>query len=139
MKNLSEQDGINVQPILCTHSLSMIDRAPARIINHVINKNGKSYVEFLKGGEEDINKFLDNVSSISGISNSSLFFERCFLIVEGETEYNAFPGLFKKNTGKNLHEDGVVIVNIEGNEYWKSFLKLLNKNKQNATILFIRF
>jgi hypothetical protein len=138
LKNLSEQGGINVQPILCTHSLSMIDRAPARIINHVINNEGKSHVEFLKGEEEkDIKDFLDDVSTISGISNSSLFFERCFLIVEGETEYNALPGFFKKITGKNLREDGIVIVNLEGNGSWKTFLKLLNKNKQNATVLFL--
>lgn len=138
LKNLSEQEGVNVQPILCTHSLSMIDRAPPRIINHVVNKNGKSSVEFLKGEEDrDIKEFLDNVSSISGISNSSLFFERCFLIVEGETEFNALPGLFKKVFGKTLREDGVVIVNIEGNGSWKHFLKLLNKNKQKATILFL--
>jgi putative ATP-dependent endonuclease of the OLD family len=138
LKKLSEQDGINVQPILCTHSLSMIDRTPPRFINQVINKNGISYVNFLKGEEDgEIKEFLDNVSVISGLSNSSLFFERGFLIVEGETESNAIPGLYKKITGKSLHEDGIVLINIEGNGSWRSFLKLLNKNKQKATLLFL--
>jgi len=138
LKKLSEYDRVNVQPILCTHSLSMIDRAPPRIINQVINKNGISYVNYLKGEEDhEIKDFLDNVSVISGISNSSLFFERCFLIVEGETEYNAIPGLYRKITEKSLHEDGIVLVNIEGNGSWRSFLKLLNKNKQKATLLFL--
>lgn len=140
LKSLSEQEGVNVQPILCTHSLSMIDRAPPRIINHVINNDGISHVDYLKGEEdEEIKEFLYNVSSISGIANSSLFFERCFLIVEGETEFNALPRIYNKITKRNIHEDGVVLVNIEGNGSWRSFLKLLNKNKQNATILFLDF
>ncbi|HVP97628.1 ATP-dependent nuclease [Methanoregula sp.] len=138
LKKLSELDEVNVQPILCTHSLSMIDRAPPRIINQVVNKNGISYVNYLKGDEDhEIKEFLDNVSSISGISNSSLFFERCFLIVEGETEFNAIPEFYRKITQKSIHEDGVVLVNIEGNGSWRSFLKLLNKNKQKSTLLFL--
>lgn len=137
-KSLSEQNKNKVQTILCTHSLSMIDRAPPRIINHIVQKNGVSHVEYLHGDEDqDIKEFLDNISDISGITNSSLFFERCFLIVEGETEFNALPGLYKKLTLKSLHEDGVVLVNIEGNGSWKHFLKLLNKNKQNATLIFL--
>ena len=138
LKNLSEQDEVNVQPILCTHSLSMIDRAPPRILNQVINTNGTSHVIHLKGEEDqEIKEFLDNVSLISGISNGSLFFERCFLIVEGDTENNAVPILYKKATDKSLLEDGVVLVNIEGNGSWRSFLKLLNKNKKDATLFFL--
>lgn len=138
LKELSENGNVRIQPILCTHSLSMIDRAPPKIINHVIIEHGISHIDYLKGeDDEDIKNFLENISSISGITNSSLFFERCFLIVEGETEYNALPKLYKKMTSKNLSEDGVILVNIEGNGSWKSFLKLLNRNKQKATILYL--
>jgi len=138
LKSLSEDDAANIQPIICTHSLSMIDRAPPKVINHLVHNCGITTVNYLIGQEDaDVREFLDQVSEISGISNSSLFFERCFLVVEGETELNSLPILYKMMKGVNFSEDGVVLVNIEGNGSWKSFLKLLSKNKANSTILFL--
>lgn len=138
LKSVSEQDEVKIQPILSTHSLSMIDRAPPRIINHVVVNNGISHVEHLLGDESaEIKDYLDKVSEISGLSNSSIFFERCFLIVEGDTEEYALPILYKKMTGKTLSEDGVVLQNLGTNSTWKSYLKLLSKNKKDATILFL--
>ena len=138
LKNLSEDKNTQVQPIICTHSLSMIDRAPGRIINHVLHENGVSEVEYLKGDDDsEIKDFLDKVSEISGIKNSSIFFERCFLIVEGDTEYNALSILYKKCCGRSLSEDGVNVININGNGSWKSFLKLLGHNKSKATLMLL--
>ncbi len=138
LENLSNIPDAKIQIIICTHSISMIDRAPAKVINHVLQNKGISHVEYLKGHDEDgIKEFLDNVSEISGIKNSSLFFERCFLIVEGDTEENALPILYKKVTKKTLTEDGVVLVNLKSNACWDAFLKLLNKNKSDATVLFL--
>ena len=138
LKNLSEDKKAQVQPIICTHSLSMIDRAPGRMINHVIHENGVSGVEYLKGdNDSEIKDFLDKVSEISGIKNSSIFFERCFLIVEGDTEYNALPILYKKCCDRSLSEDGVMVININGNGSWKSFLKLLGRNKSKATLMLL--
>ncbi len=138
LENLSKDPTAKVQVIICTHSLSMIDRAPARVINHVLQDSGISHIEFLEDyGEEEIKEFLDNVSEISGIKNSSIFFERCFLIVEGPTEANALPIIYKNRTGRSLTEDGVVLEKLEGNAAWSPFLKLLNKNKSRSTILFL--
>ena len=138
LKSLSEQEEVKIQPLVCTHSISMIDRAPPRIINHVVIKEGVSHIEHLTGDDDqDVKNYLDKISEISGISNSSIFFERCFLIVEGETEETALPILYKKVTNKSLPEDGVVITNLETNSTWKSYLKLLNKNKRKATLLFL--
>lgn len=138
LRDLSNNSSSQVQVIICTHSVSMIDRAPARIINHVKQENGISYVDYLKdNNEEDIKEFLDNISEMSGIKNSSLFFERCFVIVEGDTEENALPTIYRKLVSRSLLEDGVVLINLEGNSSWESFLKLLNRNKSEATILFL--
>lgn len=138
LRDLSNNIPSQVQVIICTHSISMIDRAPARVINHIIQNDGVSTIDRLKGDtDEEVKKFLDNVSEISGIKNSSLFFERCFVIVEGETEYNALPEIYEKLTSRKLYEDGVVLINLKGNSSWKPFLKLLNKNKSKATILFL--
>jgi putative ATP-dependent endonuclease of OLD family len=137
-QSLSNQDTVKIQPILCTHSLTMIDRAPPRIINQVVINQGISHVEHLIREEDaDIMNYLDNVSEISGLSNSSIFFERCFLIVEGETEEYTLPLIYKKIIGKSLSENGIILVNLETNNTWKSYLKLLSKNKESATILFL--
>lgn len=138
LRDLSYDSSSHVQVIICTHSISMIDRAPARIINHILQKNGLSYAEYLKDyNEQDIKEFLDSISEISGIKNSSLFFERCFLIVEGYTEENALPIIYKKLSTKSLSEDGIVLINLDGNASWEPFLRLLNRNKSEATLLFL--
>lgn len=138
LKELAEDERTNVQPVICTHSLSMIDRAQPKIINHVISENGMSHVQYLLDeGDNEIRDFIESVSGISGLSNSSLFFERCFLLVEGDTEPNALPIIYKKMTGRFLSEDGVVLVNLKGNGSWEQFLKLLNRNKSNATLLLL--
>ncbi len=138
LEKISENEEAKVQPIICTHSISMIDRAPARNINHLVHENGVSTVEYLTGNDDsDIKEFLDKVSEISGIKNSSIFFERCFLIVEGPTEYNALPILYNKCHDRSLSEEGVILLNIEGNGSWKNFLKLLVRNKSKATLMLL--
>jgi putative ATP-dependent endonuclease of the OLD family len=136
IKSLSEDSSVKIQPIICTHSIVMIDRAPPRIINHVKHVNGESFVEYLQSnGDDELRTFLDSLSELSGISTSALFYERCFMIVEGETEYIALPKMYEKIYGKSFLETGVMIINIGGNGAWKNFLKLLNANRKNSTLL----
>lgn len=138
LRELAEDKRANVQPVICTHSISMVDRAPPKIINHVICEDGKSCIHHLLGDDDDdIKEFIESVSEISGLSNSCLFFERCFLLVEGYTEPNALPIIYKKMTGRSFSEDGVVLVNLKGNGSWEQFLKLLSRNKSNATLLLL--
>ncbi|OPY34219.1 MAG: chromosome segregation protein [Methanomassiliicoccales archaeon PtaU1.Bin124] len=136
--NKSSDPNNNVQVIICTHSVSMVDRAPASSINRIMQTDGCSSIDFLKGCDEtDIKSFLDDLAGITGIKNSSIFFERCFLIVEGDTEWNALPLMHHKITQRHMAESGVVLINLKSNSCWKEFLKLLNKNKSDATILFL--
>lgn len=130
----------HVQNIVCTHSLTMIDRAPALSINCLTpNEYEQSEIKYLETDEGDIEirEFLSQVSEIGGIRNSSIFYERCFLLVEGPSEENAIPVLYKKYFGRNLAEDGIVLINLESNGAWKNFLKLLKKNKEHCTLLFL--
>lgn len=129
----------HVQNIVCTHALTMIDRAPALSINCLTpNEYEQSEIKFLDTDEdEEIREFLSQVSEIGGIRNSSIFYERCFLLVEGPSEENALPILYKKYFGRNLAEDGIVLINLESNGAWRNFLKLLRKNKEDCTLLFL--
>ncbi len=132
----SEQQRLSVQAIVCTHSPVMIDRAPARSIRLLrLDTDGTTSVEILRtDDEQDIEDFLDLMASELGITNTALFYERCYLIVEGKSEVNALPRLYKRLYGRTLVEDGIRIVNIEGHGAKRSFLKLLGKNRQHLVV-----
>lgn len=138
IQSLAENPESNIQSIICTHALTMIDRAPARTINHVIKNIDKSTINFLATDDDaDIIDFLNNVSQISGLKNTNIFYEKCFLLVEGEGEENALPIMYKTCYGKSLIESGVVLINLQTNGQWSNALKFLNKNKKSSTVLFL--
>lgn len=128
----------NTQAIIATHSITMIDRAPANCINHLTQKNGISTISYLNtGGDQEIQKFLNQISIIGGIKNSSIFYEKCFLIVEGDSEEASMGKIYKKWYGKTLTEDGIVLVNLQSNGSWFNFLKLLKSNKKDSTVMLL--
>jgi len=138
IKDLAESEDSNIQSIICTHALTMIDRAPAKCINHIIKDNNSSKVEFLTTDEDDdISEFLNQISEMSGFKNTNIFYEKCFLLVEGEGEENALPIMYKKYVGKSLIEDGIILINLQTNGQWSNALKFLNANKKELTVLFL--
>ncbi|MCK4798501.1 MAG: AAA family ATPase [Spirochaetes bacterium] len=140
INDLVKNEESNIQAIICTHSLTMIDRAPARCINHIIGNESteESIVEYLKSDDDNnISEFINQISEISGIKNSSIFYEKCFLIVEGKSEQNALPIMYKKYTERSLSEDGVILINLETNGQWNNALKFLHANKKNCTVLLL--
>jgi len=138
LKKRSTDTEDKLQVLICTHSIAMVDRAPAAIINYLEEKDGASAVNFLKSDQDiEVKQFLDSMCEISGIKNSSLFFERCFLIIEGDTEESFYPRAYQRISNRTLSEDGVVLINLKSNCSWQAFLKLLNKNKADATILML--
>ncbi len=136
LKQMTEEGKLNFQVLINTHSLQMIDRARANTIIHLVHGDEGININYLKGEEdEEIRTFLNEVSEITGIKNSSIFLERCFLLYEGYTEDKALPIIYKRVKNKSPIEDGIVLHNLESNTNWQPFLKLLNKNKASATIL----
>ena len=140
IKDLAEAEDSNIQSIICTHALTMIDRAPAKCINHIIKNNNSSSVNFLTTDEDvDISEFLNQVSEISGFKNTNIFYEKCFLLVEGEGEENALPIMYKKCIGKSLIEDGIILINLQTNGQWSNALKFLNINKKSINSIIFRY
>lgn len=126
------------QVLVCTHSLPLVDRAPGGSINLIKLTDDGRTIEFLKGDSDpDVKQFLDSVSRSIGISNSALFYERAFLIVEGPSEENALPVLYRNLYKHTLVEDGIVLVNLDGSGNWQPFLKLLGANKSSSTVLLL--
>ena len=72
-----------------------------------------------------------------GITNSLIFYERCYVLIEGETEENALPILYRKQYGRSILEDGIRIINVNGNGAVKEFLKLLSRNRKRMTIVLV--
>lgn len=128
-----------VQAILCTHSLAMIDRAPSQNIRKLsLDDDGCTQVEKLvTNNDPEIENFLLGLARELGITNSIMFYERCFVLIEGETEENALPILYKRVYGRSLIEDGIRVINVRGNGAVKEFLKILSTNRQKFTLVFI--
>jgi len=139
IKSVIEDTDRKNQVLICTHSLFMIDSVPADSINLMKrNKDGSSVVEYLDSfGDNEIKQFLGLMCREMGLSNSHIFFEKCFIAVEGKTEINFLPLAYKKLYGSSLAEDGITLVNLGGNGAAINFLKLLMKNKYDLTILLL--
>ncbi len=128
----------NIQTILCTHSLTMIDRAPTKSINLLRINNGSTSIERLETeDDEKIEFFLKYLAQQLGITNTIMFYEKCFVLVEGETEENALPIIYQNIYQRSLLEDGIRIINLKGNGATGEFLKLLGKNRQELTVVFL--
>lgn len=133
------QPNSNIQALICTHSLTMINRAkPIDIYHLYLDNKGITNIQYLKSFEdEDIESYLTELSIEMGLPNSSLFFERCFLIVEGDTEEHCLPKLYYKKFKRRFIEDGICIVNVKGIGNAKGFIKLLGKNKKKFLLFLL--
>lgn len=136
ISDIVQQEGSRVQAIICTHSLTMIDRAPATSINLLnLSENGCTSASFLRtDNDPEIEEFLHLLASELGITNTMVFYERCYVIIEGPTEENALPVLYRKLHKRSPLEDGIRFINIEGKGGRKGLLKLLGKNRQAITL-----
>lgn len=130
------QEGSRIQAIMCTHSLTMIDRAPATSVNLLsLSEDGCTIPSFLQtDGDPEIEEFLDLLATELGITNTMIFYERCYVIVEGHTEENALPIFYRRLYQRSLIEDGIRVINIEGKGGRKGLLKLLGKNREKITL-----
>lgn len=134
VRNSCETNG---QAIICTHSPFIIDVSPTKSIRLVDrNIDGITSIDYIHDNDDvEIKKFIDKMCREVGLSNSHIFFEKCFLIVEGESEYNFFPIIYKYIFNSTLAEDGITLINLKGNGSALNFLKLLVENKENKLVL----
>ena len=132
-------EGSRTQAIVCTHAVTLIDQAAPETINHVrVSDDGTRAVEYLKLRDEDSSKaFLVSIGQSLGIANSAIFFERAFILVEGETEYEALPILYHAIYKRNLSRDGIAIINLKTNGAWPSMLEFFKRFRSDVTVLLL--
>lgn len=136
ISDIVQQEDSRVQAIICTHSLTMIDRAPAASINLLsLSENGYTTVSFLETDDDpEVEEFLSLLSSELGITNTMMFYERCYIIVEGPTEENSLPIIYRRMYERSMIDDGIRLINMEGKGGRRGLLKLLGKNRQEITL-----
>jgi predicted ATP-dependent endonuclease of OLD family len=130
-------DRRDIQIILCTHSVPMIDSAPitslvllsldqgiTNVISPFPNPNLR---------DDELSEFLENLSIRTGLTNSALLFERCYFLVEGETEHTCLPRLYRRKYGRLMRQDGIVPICLSGCGntvgLWRFFLQDWKKDK----------
>lgn len=139
ISQIAKTQETGIQAVLCTHSLTMIDRAPAKAIRLFnLDTNGCTCITRLVTDDDPlVENFLKEIAAELGITNSIMFYERCFIIIEGLTEFVALPILYKRIFNRSVIEDGIRLINVESNSSVHSFLKLICLNKSELLIVFI--
>ena len=122
--------------IICTHSLNLIDRIPITNIVHFKKNKNKVIIDTMKTEDPQlIDMFLYEISDCMGLKNSIMLNERCFLIVEGYTEFQSIPIIFQKLKGYSLQAGGIRLINGKGCTGVRILAKFLNDNKRNVFFL----
>lgn len=129
------------QALICTHSLTLIDHAPARSINVLTRdpSSGITDISYLEVEEEDadVEEFLCGLARELGLSNTVLFYERCYILIEGATEENALPLLYHKMFTRFPIDDGIRLINLEGKSARRPILRILGQNRSDITLSLI--
>lgn len=134
IKRISDKTRNSV--VICTHSLNLIDRVPITDIVHFKKDADRTSIETLKTEDPElVDMFLYEISDCMGLKNSIMLNERCFLVVEGETEIHSLPIIFKKLRGFSLQAGGIRLINGEGCGGVRSLAKFLNNNKRSVIFL----
>lgn len=134
---ISSYADLSIQVVICTHSLNLINRMPTEKIHHFhLDDAGCTNTESLPSdkSEEEV-EFINNIGLSLGLDTGTIFHERCFLVVEGETEMQALPLLFKTLFGETLQSAGVRLVNGDGNTGIKKFAQFLREHNRNVIFL----
>jgi len=127
----------NVQVLIATHSVKLIDNFPPnQIVNFNLNNNDETEILYITDEDyEQIGDFLKDLAFSIGFRSAFLFFEKIFVIVEGESEYKAFPILFELINDKTHFEAGILFINAESNTQALKFAQFLRNNKKRVIIV----
>ncbi len=89
--------------------MNLIDGVDIADVVHLkLSDSGRTLVERLDGDTHDgIDFHLGQIAAAVGLRNSVLLHERCFLAVEGPTEQQCVPLLFRLSQGLPLQAAGI--------------------------------
>jgi putative ATP-dependent endonuclease of OLD family len=127
-----------VRMLVATHSLNLIDRVAIEDVVHLRLEDEVTVAERLMGSQhEDIQRYLVGVSEAMGLRNSVLLHERCFVGVEGPTEVQVLPVLFRLVTGMSLQSAGIAIISGNGNDGALKVIRFLKDNGRRLAFVLV--
>ena len=123
--------------IVATHSLNLIDGVDIQDIVHLNSRHGRAYVQSLGNSDSDAQtrRFLSNMAAALGFRNSVLLHEKCFVGVEGATDYAAMPILFKLAFGYPIQSAGIALWACGGNDGALNFAKFLRAHRRTVAFM----
>ncbi|BCJ70674.1 hypothetical protein CS0771_02180 [Catellatospora sp. IY07-71] len=138
MELIREQcDLPGVAMVVATHSMNLIDGAAIDDIIHLQLVDERTVAKRLLDDSSDAanTQHLADIAAALGLRNTVLLHERCFVGVEGASEQQAFPILFKLATGRSLQAAGVVIVACNNNEGALNFVGYLARSGRQTLMI----
>jgi putative ATP-dependent endonuclease of the OLD family len=126
-----------VRMIVATHSLNLIDRVDiSDVVQLRLDETKRTSAErLIDGSHEGVDQYLSQLSAAMGLRTSVMLHERCFLAVEGQTEEQTFPHLFRLVTGKPMQSAGIALLCGGGNDGALQVTQFLIKH--NRAVVFI--
>nr|PZN75347.1 MAG: hypothetical protein DIU57_18305 [Pseudomonadota bacterium] len=119
MNLIREQSALtHVSVMVATHSMNLIDGVNiADVVNLKLDDSGRTVMERLGADDHDaIDRHLQHLAASLGLRNSVLLNERVFLAVEGPSEQQAIPLLFRLSEGLPLQAAGIALWACNNNE-----------------------
>ena len=101
-------DGLNGQKLIATHSGDLLSAVPLDSVRRMARKDGRVQIFQMKPGTLDVLES-QRVAYHVRAKRGALLFARCWLLVEGETEYVLLPALARA-AGIDLELEGVSCV-----------------------------
>jgi putative ATP-dependent endonuclease of OLD family len=127
-----------VRMMVATHSLNLIDRVDMEDVVHLRLDGEVTAIERIVASDhQTINEHLQRVSEAMGLRNSVLLHERTFLGVEGPTETQTFPVLFRLATGMSLQSAGVALIAGNGNDGALNVVRFLKEHGRNLSFVIV--
>lgn len=126
----------HVQMLVATHSMNLIDRVDIADVQHLALVEGRtSLTRLVDSSHDGIDRYLGDLASALGLQNSVLLHERCFVAVEGPTESQSLPILFRSATGMSLQAAGIALVPCNGNEGALKLARFLQKRDRQVAFV----
>lgn len=124
----------NVRMLIATHSMNLIDGIDISDVIHIRHEDGRTIAEKL-ADDSAVGSHLGGIAAALGLRNTVLLNERLFVAVEGQTEMEALPVLFKLATGKHLESCGIAIWSCNNNEGAIDFAEFLISHDRKVVFL----
>lgn len=126
----------NVSILVATHSLNLIDKVEIADVVHLRLADGRTRVSRLLTDEHDeVDRHLATISAAMGLRNSVLLHERLFVGVEGSTEAQALPILFRTATGISLQSAGIALIAGNNNRGARDVARWLSDHNRQVEFI----